>query len=95
MSRFLYRLGSLAYRHAWPFLAFWLIVLTGLGIVVSTVAQQPSPNFSMPSMDSTDTQERMQEHFARDKAAQGEGTEEQDSSPRPKARWLSNHRMPH
>ncbi|MDK8486188.1 MMPL family transporter [Corynebacterium pseudodiphtheriticum] len=78
MSRFLYRLGSLAYRHAWPFLAFWLIVLTGLGIVVSTVAQQPSPNFSMPSMDSTDTQERMQEHFARDKAAQGEGTEEQD-----------------
>ena len=78
MSRFLYRLGSLAYRHAWPFLAFWLIVLTGLGIVVSTVAQQPSPNFSMPSMDSTETQERMQEHFARDKAAQGEGTEEQD-----------------
>ncbi|MDK8717558.1 MMPL family transporter [Corynebacterium pseudodiphtheriticum] len=78
MSRFLYRLGSLAYRHAWPFLAFWLIVLTGLGIVVSTFAQQPSPNFSMPSMDSTDTQERMQEHFARDKAAQGEGTEEQD-----------------
>lgn len=78
MSRFLYRLGSLAYRHAWPFLAFWLIVLSGLGIVVSTVAQQPSPNFSMPSMDSTDTQERMQEHFARDKAAQGEGTEEQD-----------------
>ena len=78
MSRFLYRLGSLAYRHAWPFLAFWLIVLTGLGIVVSTVAQQPSPNFSMPSMDSTETQERMQEHFARDKAAQSEGTEEQD-----------------
>lgn len=78
MSRFLYRLGSLAYRHAWPFLAFWLIVLTGLGIAVATVAQQPSPNFSMPSMDSTDTQERMQERFARDKAAQGEGTEEQD-----------------
>lgn len=78
MSRFLYRLGSLAYRHAWPFLAFWLIVLTGLGIAVATVAQQPSPNFSMPSMDSTDTQERMQEHFARDKAAQGEATDEQD-----------------
>lgn len=78
MSRFLYRLGSLAYRHAWPFLAFWLIVLTGLGIAVATVAQQPSPNFSMPSMDSTDTQERMQEHFARDKAAQGEDTDEQD-----------------
>ena len=78
MSRFLYRLGSLAYRRAWPFLAFWLIVLTGLGITVATIAQQPSPNFSMPSMDSTDTQERMQEHFARDKAAHGEETEDQD-----------------
>lgn len=78
MSRFLYRLGSFAYRHTWPFLAFWLIVLTGLGITVSTVAQQPSPNFSMPSMDSTDTQERMQEHFARDKAERGEESAEQD-----------------
>lgn len=78
MSRFLYRLGSLAYRRAWPFLALWLIILTGLGITVSTIAQQPSPNFSMPSMDSTDTQERMQEHFARDKAAHGEETDKQD-----------------
>ena len=35
MATFLYRLGSRAYRTAWPFLAFWLVLLIAVGPLVS------------------------------------------------------------
>ena len=66
MSRFLYRLGSWSYRKIWPFLAIWLILLGALGFGAVNFAKSPSPTFSMPDMDSTVTQEEMNERFGVD-----------------------------
>ncbi|CQD14175.1 hypothetical protein BOR84_10455 [Corynebacterium striatum] len=63
MSKFLYRLGSWSYRKAWPFLAFWLVLLVAMGGLAGAFAKSPSPTFSMPDMDSTVTQEQMMERF--------------------------------
>ena len=63
MSKFLYRLGSWSYRSVWPFLAFWLIVLVAMVGLTAGFAKTPNPNFAMPEMDSTTTQEEMMEHF--------------------------------
>ena len=63
MSRFLYRLGSWSYRKVWPFLAFWLVLLIALGGLTAAFAKSPNPNFAMPDMDSTVTQEKMSERF--------------------------------
>lgn len=63
MSKFLYRLGSWSYRKAWPFLAFWLVLLVAMGGLAGAFAKSPSPTFSMPDMDSTVTQEQMIERF--------------------------------
>ena len=52
MATFLYRLGSRAYRTAWPFLAFWLALLIGVGVLAGVFGKTPSSNFSMPGLDS-------------------------------------------
>lgn len=69
MSEFLYRLGSWSYKKAWPFLAVWLILLGALGFGAVNFAKSPSPTFSMPDMDSTVTQEEMNERFGSDEDA--------------------------
>lgn len=76
MSKFLYRLGSWSYRTVWPFLAFWLIVLVAMVGLTAGFAKTPNPNFAMPEMDSTTTQEEMMEHFDQDTDAMSapEGT---------------------
>ena len=76
MSKFLYRLGSWSYRKVWPFLAFWLIVLVAMAGLTAGFAKSPNPNFSMPEMDSTTTQDKMMERFGQDTDAMSapEGT---------------------
>ncbi|WP_049360514.1 MMPL family transporter [Corynebacterium aurimucosum] len=76
MSKFLYRLGSWSYRKVWPFLAFWLIVLVAMAGLSAGFAKSPNPNFSMPEMDSTTTQDKMMERFGQDTDAMSspEGT---------------------
>ena len=69
MSEFLYRLGSWSYKKVWPFLAVWLILLGALGFGAVNFAKSPSPTFSMPDMDSTVTQEEMNERFGSDEDA--------------------------
>ena len=69
MSEFLYRLGSWSYKKVWPFLAVWLILLAALGFGAVNSAKSPSPTFSMPDMDSTVTQEEMNERFGTDEDA--------------------------
>ncbi|MBA1834988.1 MMPL family transporter [Corynebacterium wankanglinii] len=69
MSEFLYRLGSWSYKKVWPFLAIWLILLGALGFGAANFAESPSPTFSMPDMDSTVTQEEMNERFGTDEDA--------------------------
>ncbi|WP_306507649.1 MMPL family transporter [Corynebacterium sp.] len=72
MSTFLYRLGSWSYRKVWPFLAFWLVLLIALGGLAAGFAKSPNPNFSMPDMDSTVTQEEMMERFGTETDAMSE-----------------------
>ncbi|MCZ9306921.1 MMPL family transporter [Corynebacterium sp. c8Ua_181] len=76
MSKILYRLGSWSYRKVWPFLAFWLIVLVAMVGLTAGFAKSPNPNFSMPEMDSTTTQDKMMERFGQDTDAMSspEGT---------------------
>ena len=69
MSEFLYWLGSWSYRKVWPFLAIWLILLGALGFGAANFTKSPSPTFSMPDMDSTVTQEEMNERFGTDEDA--------------------------
>ena len=72
MSTFLYRLGSWSYRKVWPFLAFWLVLLIALGGLAAGFAKSPNPNFSMPDMDSTVTQDEMMERFGTETDAMSE-----------------------
>ena len=69
MSEFLYRLGKWSYKRVWPFLALWLILLGALGFGAANFAKSPSPTFSMPDMDSTVTQQEMNERFGTDEDA--------------------------
>ncbi|RSZ61658.1 MMPL family transporter [Corynebacterium hylobatis] len=63
MARFLYRLGSSAYRRSWPFLAFWLVLLIAVGALAGAFAKSPSTTFTIPGLDSVVTMEKMQERF--------------------------------
>ena len=72
MSTFLYRLGSWSYRKVWPFLAFWLVLLIAFGGLAAGFAKSPNPNFSMPDMDSTVTQDEMMERFGTETDAMSE-----------------------
>ncbi|QNE89234.1 MMPL family transporter [Corynebacterium incognita] len=72
MSKFLYKLGRWSYRTAWPFLAFWLVLLVALGGLAANFAKDPSPSFSMPDMDSTVTMEQMNDRFGTDGDAMSE-----------------------
>ena len=72
MSKFLYRLGSWSYRKVWPFLAFWLVLLIAFGGLAAGFAKSPNPNFAMPDMDSTVTQEEMMERFGTETDAMSE-----------------------
>ncbi|MEX3506387.1 MMPL family transporter [Corynebacterium sp. LK2590] len=74
MSKFLYRLGSWSYRKVWPFLAFWLVLLIAMAGLTAGFAKEPNPNFSMPDMDSTVTQDKMNERFDNDSDAMSEPT---------------------
>ncbi|WJY89355.1 MMPL family transporter [Corynebacterium confusum] len=74
MSKYLYRLGSWSYRKVWPFLAFWLVLLVAMAGLTAGFAKEPNPNFSMPDMDSTVTQDKMNERFGNDSDAMSEPT---------------------
>ncbi|MCZ9308813.1 MMPL family transporter [Corynebacterium uberis] len=63
MSRFLYKLGSTAYRNKWPFLATWLIILIAVGGLAGAFAKQPATSFSIPGLPAMETQEKMLAHF--------------------------------
>ncbi|WP_018297435.1 MMPL family transporter [Corynebacterium lubricantis] len=63
MAKFLYRIGSTAYRNKWPFLAFWLVLLIVLGALAGAFAKTPSTNFSIPGLEAVETQEEMAEFF--------------------------------
>lgn len=63
MAKFLYKIGSLAYRKKWPFLAFWLILLIGISTLASLYSKPTTSSFSIPGLESVTTMEKMQERF--------------------------------
>ncbi|GAB3939249.1 MMPL family transporter [Corynebacterium tapiri] len=63
MSTFLYRLGRLAYRRSWPFIAAWILVLAVVGGFSAAFATSPASSFSIPGLPAVETQDRMKELF--------------------------------
>jgi RND superfamily putative drug exporter len=52
MATLLYRLGKTAYRR-WPvFVAAWLVVLVGIGVVAGTLSKPMTDSFSIPGIPS-------------------------------------------
>ena len=64
MASVLYRLGRSAYLFRWRFIAAWLLVIIGVGTAAATMTQQTSTTFTIPGLESIETQEEMQERFA-------------------------------
>ncbi|MDN5716966.1 MAG: MMPL family transporter [Janibacter sp.] len=63
MAHALYRLGRLAHRR-WPaFLIGWLIVLVGIGAAAGTLSKPLSDKFTIPGIESEQTQNLQQELF--------------------------------
>ena len=63
MAKFLYRVGRSAYMNRWRFIAVWLLVLIGAGTLMSTMAKSTSMTFTIPGLESVETQEDMAELF--------------------------------
>ena len=64
MATLLYRIGRSAYLHRWRFIAAWLLLIIGVGTAAATLSQQTSTTFTIPGLESIETQEEMQERFA-------------------------------
>lgn len=64
MASFLYRIGRSAYLFRWRFIAAWMLLIIGVGTAAATLTQQTSTSFSIPGLESIETQEEMQERFA-------------------------------
>lgn len=64
MATFLYRIGRSAYLHRWRFIAAWLLLIIGMATAAATLSQQTTTTFSIPGLESIETQEKMQERFA-------------------------------
>ncbi|MFN3600064.1 MAG: MMPL family transporter [Dietzia sp.] len=64
MASFLYRIGRSAYLFRWRFIAAWMLLIVGVGTAAATLSQQTSTTFSIPGLESIETQEEMQERFA-------------------------------
>ncbi|WP_194862030.1 MMPL family transporter [Dietzia sp. SYD-A1] len=64
MASFLYRIGRTAYLFRWRFIAAWVLVILGVGTAAATMSQQTSTTFSIPGLESIETQDEMQQRFA-------------------------------
>lgn len=63
MATLLYRLGKTAFRR-WPaFIAGWLVVLIGAGVLAGTVSKPMVDTFSIPGIPSLQAQELQKELF--------------------------------
>ncbi|MGZ7496240.1 MMPL family transporter [Corynebacterium sp. ZY180755] len=63
MASLLYKIGSAAYRLKWPFIAFWLIVVIGIGSLAALFSKPTSDNFVIPGIDSVETMDKLNERF--------------------------------
>lgn len=63
MARFLYRVGTAAYKHKWRFIAVWLLILIGMGAASAALSSTTSSAFSIPGIESEKAQNTMKERF--------------------------------
>ncbi|WP_333618824.1 MMPL family transporter [Dietzia sp.] len=63
MAKFLYRVGRAAYAHRWRFIAVWLLIVVGVGIAAATLSKPTSTSFSIPGLESIETQDKLAEKF--------------------------------
>ncbi|HIW95346.1 MAG TPA: MMPL family transporter [Candidatus Corynebacterium gallistercoris] len=63
MARFLYKVGRGAYLHKWRFLAAWLLIVLGVGTAAATLMQPTTTSFTIPGLESIETQEEIKEKF--------------------------------
>ena len=73
MARFLYRVGTAAYKHKWRFIAVWLLILIGMGAASAALSTTTSSTFSIPGIESEKAQNTMKERFP--------GAEDQTTAP--------------
>ena len=72
MASFLYRLGRLAYRRRWAFVAGWLAVLVAIGGSAAAFMGTLSNTFTIPGTETQRTLDRLQEELP--SAAGGTGS---------------------
>ena len=63
MATFLYRVGRSAYAHRWRFIAVWLLLIIGMGTAAATLQTSTTMNFSIPGLESVETQDKIKELF--------------------------------
>lgn len=63
MATFLYKIGRSAYLHRWRFLGVWMLLIIGVGTAAAALTQPTSNSFSIPGLESVETQEEIQEYF--------------------------------
>ena len=63
MAKFLYRVGRSAYAHRWRFIAVWLLIVVAAATAAMTLSKPTSTTFSIPGLESIETQEEMSSKF--------------------------------
>lgn len=64
MAVYLYRLGRFCFRHRWPVLGVWILILALAGTAAATLSGPTSESFSIPGVPSLEALELQQERFA-------------------------------
>jgi len=72
MSTALYRLGRWCATHAWRTVIFWLVLLTGVGVLAVTVGQPLGNGFTIPGADFEKVRQQLGEEIP--EASGGFGT---------------------
>ena len=72
MSTALYRLGRWCATHAWRTIVFWLVLLTGVGVLAVTVGQPLGNGFTIPGADFEKVRQQLGEEIP--EASGGFGT---------------------
>ncbi|WP_426716393.1 MMPL family transporter [Corynebacterium auriscanis] len=63
MAKLLYKIGRGAYANRWKVLALWLLVLIGVGVASATLQKPTSTSFTIPGLESVETQQELKSRF--------------------------------
>ncbi|RNE49280.1 MMPL family transporter [Corynebacterium alimapuense] len=64
MATFLYKVGRSAYLNRWRFIAVWIMLILGAGTAAVSLTQPTSDSFTIPGLESVETEARIGEYFA-------------------------------